>query len=141
VVEDLLERPHLGQERVEVRVRLAHEFGDLVEAVELRLDRPDALLNVAQDVLLLVQQRLLHEDADGVTRAQHRLPVGRLLEPGHDLENRGLACAVRPDDADLGPREERERHVVEDDLVAVRLARLMHLIDELSHWILRGRSR
>ena len=49
------------------------------------------------------------------------------------LSTRGLAGAVGPDDADLGAGVEREGDVVEDDLVAVGLARLAHGVDELGH--------
>ena len=60
--------------------------------------------------------------------------VGGLLHAGHDLEHGGLAGAVRADDADLGAGQERQGDVVEDDLVAVRLAHLVHGVDVLSHW-------
>src|SRR6187431_2730580 len=56
-------------------------------------------------------------------------------EAGHDLEDRRLPRAVGSDDADLGAGQEVQRDVVEDDLVAVRLARLVHGVDELSHWL------
>ena len=49
------------------------------------------------------------------------------------LQDGRLAGAVGPDDADLRAREERQRDVVEDDLVAVGLARLGHDVDELWH--------
>ena len=96
----------------------------------------DAVLDVAEHGLALVQLRLLVEqDPDGVARHQARLAVGRLLEPGHHPQQGRLAGAVRPDDADLRAGQERERDVVEDDLVAVRLAHGTHLIDELRHGI------
>ena len=81
-----------------------HQLGDLVEAVELRLDLAHALLDVAQDVLGLVELRLLLEDADGVARRQEGVAVGRLVEPGHDLEHGGLAGAVGADHTDLRAR-------------------------------------
>ncbi len=132
-VDGLLELAHLLHQRVEVGVRLGHLGGDLVEAVDLRLDLADALLDVAEDGLLLVQRRLLQQDADGVARGQARLAVGRLVQAGHDLQDGRLAGAVGTDDADLGAGVERHRDVVEDDLVAVRLARLGHGVDELGH--------
>ena len=134
-VDGLLQLAHLGQQRVEVGVGLRHERGDLVVAVELALDLGDALLDVAEHRLGLVQRRLLLQDADGVARAQARLTVRGLVEAGHDLEDRRLAGAVGPDDADLGAGQEVQGDVVEDDLVAVRLARLVHGVDELSHWL------
>src|SRR5690606_28538627 len=82
---------------------------------------------------VLVERRLLQEDPDGVAGREPGLAVGRLVETGHDLEDRGLPRTVRPDDADLGAGQEVHGDVVEDDLVAVRLARLVHAVDELSH--------
>ena len=49
------------------------------------------------------------------------------------LQDRRLAGAVGADDADLGAGIERHRDVVEDDLVAVRLAGFGHGVDELGH--------
>src|SRR5699024_2423667 len=40
---------------------------------------------------------------------------------------------VGPHDAYLGAGEERQRDVVQDDLVAMRLARRMHLVNEFWH--------
>jgi hypothetical protein len=133
VVDLLLELAHLGHQGVEVGVGLGHLGADLVETVELGLDLASALLDVAEDRLVLIEHRLLHEDADAVTRGQPRLTVGRLVQSGHDLEHGRLAGAVGSHDADLGAGEERQRDVVEDDLVAVRLAGTGHDIDELGH--------
>ena len=47
-VDGLLQGAHLGEERVEVGVGLGHRERDLVEPVELRLDRADALLHVLE---------------------------------------------------------------------------------------------
>jgi hypothetical protein len=44
-----------------------------------------------------------------------------------------LPAPLGPDDADLRAGQERQGDVVEDDLVAVRLARLVHRVDELRH--------
>ena len=135
VVDGFLQLAHLGQQRVEVGVGLGHQAADLVEAVDLGLDVGHGLLDVAEDRLLLVERRLLLKDADGVPGREPRLTVRRRVEARHDLEDRRLAGAVRADDADLRARQEVQRHVVEDDLVAVRLARLVHGVDELSHWL------
>ena len=80
----------------------------------------------------------MEQDAHGIARREARLAVRDLLEAGHDLEQGGLAHAVRPHDADLRAGVERQRHVVEDDLVAVRLAGLMHLVNEFWHVELSG---
>ncbi len=130
MVELLLELAHLVHERVGVVGR--HLLGDLVEPVELALDLGDTLLDVLQDGLVLGQRRLLEQDADGVAGGEEGVTVGRLLQTGHDLQDRRLAGAVRADDADLRSRVEARRHVVEDHLVAVRFARLAHGVNELS---------
>ena len=64
VVDVLLELAHLLEQRVVVGVGLGHLGGDLVVAVELGLDLAGALLDVAEDGLLLVERRLLEQDAD-----------------------------------------------------------------------------
>ncbi len=132
-VELVLEGAHLGHQGVEVGVRVSHGGRDLVEPVELALDLCHALLDVAEHGLLLVQRRLLQQDADAVARGQPGLAVGGLVNARHDLQDRGLAGAVGADHADLGSREESHGDVIQDDLVTVRLARLDHLVDEFSH--------
>ncbi len=130
VVQVFLELAHLVQERVGVVGR--HQLGDLVEAVELAHDLGGAVLDVLQDGLGLVELRLLHEDADAVAGRQEGVAVGRLLKARHDLQNGGLTGTVRADDTDLRAGQEAQRHVVEDHLVAVRLARLAHGVNVLS---------
>ena len=133
VVDFLLEGAHLGEQGVEVGVRLGHLGADLVITVEFGLDLTRAFLDVAEHGLVLVEDRLLHEDAHGVAGRQPRLPVRGVVQARHDLEHRGLAGAVGTDNADLGSRQERQRHVVEDDLVAVRLAGARQHVDEFGH--------
>ena len=66
-VDLFLQDAHLGQQRVEVGVGVGHERRDLVETVELALDG-DAVLDVLQHRLGLIELGLLHEDADGEAR-------------------------------------------------------------------------
>ena len=75
-VDLLLQRAHLGEQRVEVGVGVGHQRGDLVEPIDLRLDR-DALLDVLEDGLGLIEHRLLHQDADREAGRELRLAVGR----------------------------------------------------------------
>ena len=93
---------------------------------------PSALLDVAADGLLLVERRLLLQDADGRagSRKRHRCWV---VEAGHDLQDARLTGTVGADDTDLRARKEVQGDVVEDHLVAVRLAHLPHRVDELGH--------
>ena len=133
MVDLLLQLAHLGHQGVEIRIGVCHLRRDLIEAVDHGLGVRHTLLDVLQDRLGLVEHRLLHEDADGRTRRQDRIAVGDLVDACHDLEQGGLAGTVRADDADLGSGQEGQRHVVEDDLVAVRLACLAEGVDELGH--------
>ena len=133
VVDLLLELAHFRHQGVEVRIGIGHLGRDVVEAVDHGLGLRHALLDVFQDGLGLVEHGLLHEDAHGEARGENRVAIGHLVDAGHDLEERGLARAVGADHADLGSRQEGQRHVVEDDLVAVRLACLAEGVDELGH--------
>ena len=65
--------------------------------------------------------------------ANMRVAVVGVLHTGHDPQDGRLPGSVRADHADLGPRQEVQRHVVEDDLVAVGLTDLLHAVDELRH--------
>jgi hypothetical protein len=101
--------------------------------IYFRLDFSDALLNVFEHGLCLVEFGLLHENAHRISGAQLGFTVARGVEPGHDLEDGRLAGTVRAHDTNLGAREERHRDVIEDDLVAHRFAGLDHGVDEFSH--------
>ena len=134
-VDLVLQLAHLVHQRVEVGIGVAHLGAHLVEALHLRQDVGERQLNVLQDGLVLLQRRLLLQDAHRVAGRQARLAVGNFLQPRHQLQQRGLAHAVGAHHADLRTRVERQRHVVQDDLVAMRLARLVHLINEFGHVI------
>ena len=104
---------------------------------------PKARRMFSDDRLVLLERRLLLQDAHGEAGREPRLAVRDLFEAGHDLEQGGLAHAVGPHHAYLRAGEERQRDVVQDDLVAMRLARLVHLVNELWHKraFLAGRVR
>ena len=89
----------------------------------------------SNDGLVVVERRLLLQDAHGVAGGEPGIAVGDLLDAGHDLEQGRLAHAVGTHDADLGTGVEAQGHVVEDHTVAVRLASLDHLIYEFCHII------
>ena len=132
-VDLVLQLAHLVHERVKVRVRIGHLGADLVESLDLGQDVGESHLDVLENGLFLVQRRLLLQDAHGVAGRQTRLAVGNLLEARHQFEQRGLAHAVGAHHADFCAGVERQRHVVEDHLVAVGLACLIHLVDEFRH--------
>ena len=129
----VLELAHLGHEGVEVSVGVGHLVADLVEAVDLSEQVAKGHTHVLDDGLVVVERRLLLEQAHGVAGGEAGVAVGDLLLAGHDLEQRRLAHAVGAHDANLGAREKAQGHVIEDDLVAMALARLEHLVDELCH--------
>ena len=128
-----LQLAHLLHEGVEVRVRVRHLLGDLVVALDLAVDLADALLDVLEHGLGLVQLGLLHQDAHRVAGREPRLAVRGLVQPGHDLQDRRLAGAVGADHADLRPGVERHGDVVQDQFVAHLLAGLDHRVDEFRH--------
>ncbi len=133
VVKLLLQGAHLGQQLVVVGVGVGHLLGDLVEAFQLGVHVAHTFADVANNVLVLVERWLLQEDPHGVTGREARLAVGGLLQTRHDLEDGGFTSTVGAHYADLGARVEGHGDVIEDDLVAVRLARLVHGVNELSH--------
>ena len=128
-----LQLTHLVHQGIEVGVRVGHLFGDLIEAGKLGEDVGRAQTHVFDDGLRLVQDRLLHENADRVAGRQASLAIAGLVQAGHDLQDRGLAGAIGTDHADLGSREEGHGDIVEDDLVTDSLASLDHLINKLRH--------
>ena len=135
-VDLILQTAHLGHEGIHVAIGVAHLHRDLVEALDLGSQIGVGQTDVLDDGLVLLQRRLLLQNPHRVAGRETRIAVGDLLETRHDLEQRGLAHAVGTHDADLGARIERQGHVVEDHLVAMRLARLVHLIDEFGHgWL------
>lgn len=73
VVEFLLQPAHLLHQVIGVVG--GHQFGDLVEPVQLDLDVAEAFLDVAADGLLLVQRRLLLQDADTGPGARKASPL------------------------------------------------------------------
>ena len=132
-VDLVLELAHLGHEGVHVAVRVAHLLADLVEAIDLGDHVAKRHAHVLDDGLVIVERRLLLQDAHGVAGGEPGIAVGDLLDTGHDLEQGRLAHTVGAHDADLGTGVEAQGHVVKDYLVAMGLASLIHLINELSH--------
>ena len=101
----------LGEQRVEVGVRLGELRGDLVEAVEQVAHLAHAVLDVLAHRLGGIELGLLLEQADRRVRRELGDARGRLFLARHDPQQRRLARAVRAEDADLRAGEERERDV------------------------------
>jgi len=105
---------------------------ELVEAVEQGLRLRDPVLDVALDVLGLVEDRLLLEHPDGRAGGERGLAAVVLVHPRHDPKERRLAGAVVAEHADLRARVERERDLVEHRLVRrMQLGQAMHREDVL----------
>ena len=110
------------------RVVLLDQAVDLAHAVE------DVLL----DRLRRVELRLLAQVADGEPGRQPRFAVEAVIEPGHDPQQARLARAVRPDDADLGARVERDRDVLQHRPIRrVMAGQLVRGVDELGRHVRR----
>ena len=78
-VDLVLELAHLGHERVHVRIRIAHLLADLVEAVDLGEDVAEGLAHVLDDGGVVIQRRLLLQNAHGVAGSEASIAVGDLL--------------------------------------------------------------
>ena len=76
---------------------------DLLERPDKIHKIPNAFLHNLANRAFLVDQRLLLKIPDGVARGENRLAVKRRIDPGQDLEQRGLARAVQPQNADFCP--------------------------------------
>jgi hypothetical protein len=106
VIELGLQIAHLGKQLVVIGIGAGEFFTDRVEPVEQCLRLRDAVFDVTEHRLAVVQLRLLRQNTDGVARREVGLAVARLLDPRHDLEHARLARAIRPDDTDLGAGQE-----------------------------------
>ena len=133
MVDRLLEFAHLRKQRVVVGVGIGKFGGDLVEAIHHCLGFGNTVLDVLQHCLRLIELRLLHQDADREPVHEFGFAIGHVVHTSHDLQQTRLTRSIGADDPNLGAGQEGERDVVEDDLVAVRLARLLQRVDELSH--------
>ena len=122
---------------------LAELHVQLVVAIEQRLGRGDAFLDVALHSLVGFEPRLLLQEADGDAVGRKRLADELGVLARHDLEQRALAGAVEAEHADLRAGQKREPDVLEDDAVGrMDLPEAFHRVDVLhSSWRTRGRLR
>ena len=133
-VDLLLHLRLLGEQCVEVRVRLRELRRDRVEAVEQVAQRAHAVLDVLAHVPGRVELRFLGEHAHGRPGSELGDSARGLLEPGHDPQQRRLAGAVRAEHADLRPGQERERDVRQHLSVRpVELVGPVHREDVVAH--------
>src|SRR5262249_47608552 len=91
---------------------------------------PDRVL-VVERLARLVDVREFHRGAEA------QLARVRFLEAGHHAEQRGLAGAVRSDDADDAAGRQIEVQVVDQQAVAVRLAQTLGFDHEVAEALAR----
>ena len=114
------------------RELLAELHVQLVVAIEQRLRRGHAFLDVALHVLVGIEPRLLRQEPhrDAVGRKRFADELGVLA--GHDPQQRALAGAVEAEDANLRAGQKREPDVLEDDAVGrMDLPEAFHRVDVL----------
>ena len=141
-VDPVLERGLFRADGVVVGVGLGPLGHDGVVLVEQRLDLVDAVEDVALDVLGRIELGLLAQEPDGEAGREARLAVEPVIEPGHDPQQARLAGAVRPDDADLGARIERQGDVLEDGPIGrVVPGELVRRVDEFGGHAVKGSGR
>ena len=115
-VDLVLKVGHLGAQRIEIGVFLAHFHADLIEPIDHVGGRPRAILDVFQHRLAGVELRLLLQIADSDVLARPGLAGEILVDAGHDLDQRGFTRAVGADDADFGTLIELQVDVAEHRL-------------------------
>ena len=97
-----------------------HELeGDIVVFLQDVHDLLNTFLHHFQHRLLQVHLRFLLQVAHGVARGPHHLSFVGFLYAGDDLEQRRFTGPVKADDANLGPVEEAQVDIFEDDFVIV----------------------
>ena len=133
-LDDVLQLALLLEQLVHLVVRgdLAQLHADLLELLERRRHLGHALLDVALDVLALVELGLLGEVPDLDALGRPGLALKLLVRPGHDAQDGALARAVVAEDPDLRPREELQVDPLEDLFTArPDLAEVPHREDVL----------
>jgi hypothetical protein len=110
-VDLILDLRLLCQQLVEVGVGLGELRGDLVEPVHQVAQLAHAVLDVLAHRLGGIEVGLLLEQPDCRVRGELGSARGRLVLAGHDPQERRLPRSVRPEHADLGAGQERERDV------------------------------
>ena len=124
----------LGHELVALGLRelLGQLLVELLEALEQRAGLGDALLHVAEDVLGRVEPRVLRQEADRVPSAGNASPAKSFSTPAMIFRSVDLPAPFKPEDADLGARQEREIDALQN--LALRrddLPQIDHRVDVL----------
>lgn len=121
-------------ELVVVGVGVRPSGEDLVVVVDQRLGFGDTVHDVAKDVLVGVEARLLFQQSDREAVSDSGLSGVFVVLSGHDPQQCRLAGTVVAQDADLDPVEEGQADVFEYVPIRRHVFRhLVHLIDEIWH--------
>ncbi len=132
-VDLFLQPAHLLHELVEIVsvLRFGHAGRDGVEPVDEVLQRFHRRAKILPHGLIERQFRLLGHIADAHSLGQRRGAVELGFDPGHDPQQSRLAGPVFTNDADFCPIKKRQADIAQHHLVAVRLADVVHLENEL----------
>ena len=79
MIERFLQRSHLGEQTVVVRLGVGQGFRDFVEPGHHRFGLGDAFFNVFEHRLVRVEVWFLQQDADRRTWGQDRVTVRRMV--------------------------------------------------------------
>ncbi len=119
VIDLVLELSLLFEERVHLVVahRLGELHADFLEALEECPRLRHRLFDIAENVLLRVEDGLLREVSNFQARERRAFALNLGVDAGHDAQKRTLARAVGAQYADLGAGQEGERDVVQDHAI------------------------
>ena len=99
----VLELSHLGHEGVHVAIRVAHLLADLVEAIDLGDHIAKCHAHVLDDGLVIVERRLLVQDAHGVAGVSLASPLETSSMPAMILSRVDLPIPLGPTTPILAP--------------------------------------
>ena len=101
-----------------IHLLVVHRFrklhADLVEPIQQCLAFGDTFFDVAPDILIRIQLRLLWQIADIDARLRSGFAIEVLIEASHDSQQRGLAGTVQSEHADFGAGEKTQGDVFDD---------------------------
>ena len=132
-IDIVLKRAHFFHQSIEIGIRIGHFRTDGIEALNFSKHVGKCHTDILDYRSLFVERGLLLKNTNRVAGSKACVARGNLFKTSHNLQQGRLAHAIRAYYADFCARVKRKRHVVQDNLVAVSFARLIHLINEFSH--------
>ncbi len=119
---------HAVAQHLKIGIGFGHLCGDGIVFIHFVGSAARAILDVLEHGLARVQFRLLLKITDGDVLAGPSLTRNIRVDPGHDLDERGFTCTVRPDDTDL-----RSAIELQIDIRQHRLARAGESLGHVLH--------